>query len=250
MDVSDNKTIARDEDLPDHEVALQNGKDVHTFTCQSIPENTYLLHDISQYYPKSCCQNFGVDLMDGKKFWQECLGSALWYDDGAVDMIQTFQCKVDTSKVELQKLCNIQDIPQEAVPFIMKFEDVYFDSKLDFIHRIEKAYEKRFKKQIRNGLFRSIKTASRIQNYKFLFWETLSIPCLYGDVVFILYEDDGGMYYVLGDQVDGVNPSGWFPKATSWQTLLDDVVYDGYTSKEVIEFFDKLKDDLKLKFTL
>ena len=250
MDDSDDKTIAMDKDLPDHEAALQNGKDTNTFTCQSIPENTHLLHDISKYYPNSCCQNFGVDLKDGKKFWQERLGSALWYDDGAVDMIQIFQCKVDTSKAELQKLCNIENIPQEAVPIIMKFEDVYCDSKLGFIHRIEKVYAKRFKKQFRNTLFYSIMPASRIKNYKFLFWETLSIPCLYGDVVFILYEDDGGMYYVLGDQVDGVNPSGWFPKATSWQTLLDDVVYDGYTPKEVIEVFDKLKDDLKIRFSL
>lgn len=250
MDDSDDKAIAMNEGLPDHEVALQNDEDSPTFSYQSIPENKHLLHDISQYYPNSCCQNFGVDLIDEKRFWQERLGSTLWYDDGAVDMIQIFQCKVDTSKMALEKLCGIKGIPQEAVPIIMQFEDSYCDSKLGFIHAIEKAYEKRFKKQFRNALFYSITPASRIESFKFLFWKTDCISYPYEDIVYILYEDSGGMYHVLGDQVDGVNPSGWFPKATSWQTLLQDVVFDGYTSKEAMKFFDKLKDDLKLKFSL
>ncbi len=230
-------------DDSEDKIVLKNG-------LNSTQKGIYNHHDVLKYYPNSCCQNFGVELIEVKEFWKDRLGSALWYEDSAVDMIQTFQSKVDTSKTELEKLCRIKDIQKEVVPIIMQFENTYYDDKIEFIHAIEKLYGKRFKKEFRKDLFYSITHSNRIENFNFLFWGSYQISYPYHDIVYILYEEKGSMYHVLGDQIDGVNPAGWFPKPTSWETLLKDVMFDGYKSNEFTKFFAKLKDDLKLIFSL
>lgn len=229
---------------------MVNGKWEFVDSSTLGKDDEVVVESFPQYYPDSDCRNFGVEYMDSKIFWQEKLNCALWFDDGAVDMLQTFQFVVDTSRQALQALCHIDVLPPETLPLIMGLEGESIDSRYAFVYRVEDLLKRKLKKNPRRLLFQAIRPASRIDRYKFLYWYNAATRPPYYEMVYILYEDRGSLFHVLGDITDGVNPPGWWPRRTTMETLLADVVDEDYLNYDGADvFFDTVKVNLKQRFS-